>query len=205
MAIHLITIQQARPGRYDVRLGDDQRLFVESTAQPFMESAQALLASGLALPTDEIEMRFGGGQWVIRRGRIKDAVKTAVGRPPMRLIQGRALVAGRSKTHQRPPYEAMDAGVIVLHCAVAARLPTINLSASLARWALAKGAGALLHPCCASVATGVGRAPRPGGPLPGEALPCGSPIARRPHPGKDSPAWAVLFLPRRVPGTGRGR
>jgi hypothetical protein len=33
---------------------------------------------------------------------------------------------------------------------------------------------------------------------------------RRPGPGqapgvKDSHAWAVLFLPRRVPGTGRGR
>jgi hypothetical protein len=90
MPVHTITITQARPGRFDVRLGDDQRLFVESTAMPFMESAAALLSAGLALPSDMSVMKFGGTSYEIRRGRVGDAVKTAVGRPPMRLIQGRA-------------------------------------------------------------------------------------------------------------------
>jgi hypothetical protein len=85
MATHIITIQQARPGRFDVRLGDDQRLFVESSPTPYLESAQALLSPGLALPSDELVMRFGGAQWEIRRGRVGDAAKAA-GRPPVRLI-----------------------------------------------------------------------------------------------------------------------
>jgi hypothetical protein len=74
---------------FDVRLGDDQRLFVESTAMPFMESAAALLSAGLALPSDMLVMKFGGTQWEVRRGLVGDAVKAAVARPHMRLIAGR--------------------------------------------------------------------------------------------------------------------
>jgi hypothetical protein len=85
-----ITIGQCRAGLFDVRLGDDQKLFVESTAMPFMESAAALLSAGLALPSDMLVMKFGGAQWEIRRGKLQDAVRNAVARPPMRLIQGRA-------------------------------------------------------------------------------------------------------------------
>jgi hypothetical protein len=82
-----------------VRLGDRGHLLVESTLIPFMESAAALLAGGLALPEDEIVMKFSGSVFEIRRGRINDAVKNAVGRSPMRLIQGRTGV--RAKTHPR--------------------------------------------------------------------------------------------------------
>jgi hypothetical protein len=89
MATHVISITQARPGMFDVRLGDDQRLFVESTPAPYLESAAALLASGLALPSDELIMKFGGSAYEIRRGRVGDAVRNAVGRPPMRLVAGR--------------------------------------------------------------------------------------------------------------------
>lgn len=68
------------------------RLFIESTPMPFMESAQALIASGLALPSDEIAMRFSGSVCEIQRGRVGDAVRNAAGRPPMR-------VAGGAETH----------------------------------------------------------------------------------------------------------
>jgi hypothetical protein len=48
-----------------------------------------LIASGMALPTDEIVMRFSGSVFEIRRGIIKDAVRNAAGRPPLRVIQGK--------------------------------------------------------------------------------------------------------------------
>jgi hypothetical protein len=35
-------------------------------------------------------MRFGGAAWEIRRGKVQDALKDSVRRPPMRLIQGSA-------------------------------------------------------------------------------------------------------------------
>ena len=90
MAVHVITIQQSRPGKFDVRLGDDQRLFVESSAQPFLESAAALLSGGLALPTDELVMRFNGSRFEIRRGTIGNAVRHAQGSAPVRPIGRRA-------------------------------------------------------------------------------------------------------------------
>jgi hypothetical protein len=39
-------------------------------------------------------MKFAGTSYEIRRGRVGDAVKPAVARPPMRLIRGRAGCAG---------------------------------------------------------------------------------------------------------------
>jgi hypothetical protein len=99
MAIHTIVISAASPGRFNVQLDGDARLFVESTDLPFLESAAALLASGLALPEDMLVMKFSGTAFEIRRGKLQDAVKTAVGRPPMRLIAGKS-VAQRARTRR---------------------------------------------------------------------------------------------------------
>jgi hypothetical protein len=88
MATHLIVIQQPRPGKFDVRWDDGGHLLVESTDQPFLEAATALLAGGFALPEDMLVMKFSGSVFEIRRGRIKHAVRNAAGRPPMRVIEG---------------------------------------------------------------------------------------------------------------------
>jgi hypothetical protein len=104
MAVHIITITSCRAGLFDLRLGDDQRLFVESTAMPFLESATRLIAGGLAVPEDEIIMKFSDS-FEIRRGRIEDAVKTVVARRPMRLIARKDVgVAPSSKRYPWPRY-----------------------------------------------------------------------------------------------------
>ena len=71
-------------------LGAPAWLLVESAPMPLMAGATALLGRGLALPEDMLMMRFGGSAWEVRRGRVGDAVRNAPGRPPMRLIMGRA-------------------------------------------------------------------------------------------------------------------
>jgi hypothetical protein len=104
MATHVILIPAAAPGKFNVRLDGDARLFVESTDMPYLESATRLLAGGLALPEDMLIMRFSGSVWEVRRGRVGDAAKGA-GRPPVRLIaRSDVAIAPSSKTHPRPPY-----------------------------------------------------------------------------------------------------
>jgi hypothetical protein len=56
----------------------------------------ALLAKGLALPEDEIVIRFRGSAYEVRRGRVQDALKRPALRPPMRLIKGRAALKNAS-------------------------------------------------------------------------------------------------------------
>jgi hypothetical protein len=87
MATHVILISAAAPGRFNVQLDGDGRLFVESTDAPYLESATRLLAGGLALPEDMLVMKFSGSVYEIRRGKVQDAVRNAAGRPPMRLIR----------------------------------------------------------------------------------------------------------------------
>jgi hypothetical protein len=86
MAIHTILVSAAAPGKFNVQLDGDARLFVESTDAPYLESARQLIASGMALPSDEIVMKFSSSMFEVRRGRIKDAVRNVAGRPPVRLI-----------------------------------------------------------------------------------------------------------------------
>ena len=80
MAVHVITIQQSRPGKFDVRLGDDQRLFVESSAQPFLESAAALLSGGLALPSDELIMKLNLAAHGTRSGGARSGMPSGMRR-----------------------------------------------------------------------------------------------------------------------------
>jgi hypothetical protein len=68
---------------------------------PFLEGAGALLAKGLALPENEIVMRFGCAAWEIRRGRIHEALRNALARPPVRKKMGGLL--GRDFRLPAPP------------------------------------------------------------------------------------------------------
>jgi hypothetical protein len=77
MATHVILISAAAPGKFNVQLDGDTRFIAESTPMPYLESAQALLSAGLALPSDMLVMKFGGSSYEIRKGRIQDAVRRA--------------------------------------------------------------------------------------------------------------------------------
>jgi hypothetical protein len=63
-----------------------------------------LLAGGLALPEDMLVMKFSGSVYELRRAKVRDAVRNAAGRPPMRLIAGRKWLAPSRKAHLRPPH-----------------------------------------------------------------------------------------------------
>jgi hypothetical protein len=74
----------------------------------------AAIHRGLALPEDELIMRFSGSMFDIRRGFIKDAVKNAAGPSttaqgrPMRLIAGGdVVIAGPHKDASRGAGEAV--------------------------------------------------------------------------------------------------
>jgi hypothetical protein len=105
-------------------------MFVEASAMPFLESARQLLASGLALPEDMLVVKFGGSSYEIRRGRVGDAVRNAVGRPPMRVIQGRIdgmRAAGAGAPMPNPAHQLRSTG----NCSErydAARLTNSNLN-----------------------------------------------------------------------------
>jgi hypothetical protein len=54
-------------------------------------------------------MKFGGAKWEVRRGRLKDAVRRALGRPPMPDWRGAVGIAGEARTHPEPSYEVVPA------------------------------------------------------------------------------------------------
>jgi hypothetical protein len=91
--VHTILISPEAPGRFDVRLSDDERVFVESSSAPYLESARQLLASGFAAPLDEDRDAVFGLAVGDRRGRIQDALRNAPGRPRFAGADG-ALAAG---------------------------------------------------------------------------------------------------------------
>jgi hypothetical protein len=65
------------PGRFDARLAGD-RPIIERSRTPFLDAARALLASGLALPDDMLEMRHDNSEHVVLRAKVSVAAKLTV-------------------------------------------------------------------------------------------------------------------------------
>ena len=77
MAEHVIVISPApaRSGRFDARLADSDCFLVEGTRMPFGDAARALLAGGLAAPSDVLVMRHAGSNRDLLRCGIGVAVE----------------------------------------------------------------------------------------------------------------------------------
>jgi hypothetical protein len=76
--VHTLLISPARPGRFDGRLSDSDVFLVEGSRQPFCDAARALLAGGLADPSDVLVMRHAGSAHDALRSRIDVAAKLTV-------------------------------------------------------------------------------------------------------------------------------
>jgi hypothetical protein len=69
----LILSADSHAGRFNTRLEGSSQFLVESTRQPFADSARALLGANLALPSDELIMRHAGSKYEVLRSRVDAA------------------------------------------------------------------------------------------------------------------------------------
>jgi hypothetical protein len=104
VSVHVILITAAKPGRFDAKLvGGGDVFLVESTRTPFLDSARALLAGGLAAPSDVLIMRHDGSEHDALRAAVGVAAKLTVNEDGPRFVRhAPERLAGLRKGPQTP-------------------------------------------------------------------------------------------------------